>query len=673
MSPTSPLERQVRRVRRRLFLQTLLDALAWCWAGALLLSAGWFLLEPYLVPDAASWLRWAVAGGALGLGAVLAVLAAWWRAPSRLAAALALDQRYNLKERVTTSLGLTGSEFESAAGRALVADVNNRLMPLRVGERFPVRLHRSAAAVPAAVLLLVLLAVFYRPGPGTIRANDGNRPLTDDPAQRQAIDDAKKDLLKPPDNKKAEQKPRDPNLQKLDEDVAELAHQETDTKEQAAKFVKDAAKAEDAVREAEKQLAARGDALRDRLGQEDRLNNPERLKRKQNDPAKNLRDKMQDGDLKGAADELQRLGAMLDPEQQKRIADKLDKLKDKLGDRGLNDEERKRLQEEFNKLKDELLTDELKKDIQEALNDLEKALDALAEPEKREKELGNKLDEQRKKAEEDAKKREEEVKKAEEKAKEMEKKRDEAKDPEEKKKAEEQAKKAQEDARNQREQDQAERRKSEREMEQMRRELEEMKRNNEKIDQDMKQELKDLAKELGECDKAMKDGKDGEASKRLQEAREKLRRMTGDADRQRLLAQIQRLQAARQAVCQAMNGQGNKGDEGQGNGPGDDARGGGVASGRRALGKDEETKFHDVAAAPDSGKGKMRVTDFLNGDGGERGARGPVQLTDEMRIQAAQEGASALTRQRLERQSDTDRVRGYFDAMRGPEKPAPKK
>jgi hypothetical protein len=69
----------------------------------------------------------------------------------------------------------------------------------------------------------------------------------------------------------------------------------------------------------------------------------------------------------------------------------------------------------------------------------------------------------------------------------------------------------------------------------------------------------------------------------------------------------------------------------------------------------------------------MRVTDFLDGPGGERGARGPVQLTDEMRVQAAQEGASALTRQRLERQSDTDRVRGYFDNMRGPEKPAPKK
>src|SRR5262249_59144410 len=140
--------------------------------------------------------------------------------------------------------------------------------------------------------------------------------------------------------------PADPTRQQRDEEGGARAPQAPDTKEQAAKFVKAPARAEDAVREAERQPAARGAAPRARLGQEDRLNNPERLKRKQNDTAKNLRDKMQDGDLKGAADELQHLGAMLDPEQQKRIADKLDKLKDKLGDRDLTDEERKRLQAE---------------------------------------------------------------------------------------------------------------------------------------------------------------------------------------------------------------------------------------------------------------------------------------------------------------------------------------
>jgi hypothetical protein len=61
------------------------------------------------------------------------------------------------------------------------------------------------------------------------------------------------------------------------------------------------------------------------------------------------------------------------------------------------------------------------------------------------------------------------------------------------------------------------------------------------------------------------------------------------------------------------------------------------------------------------------VTELIKG-GGEKGGGSPLQMTDELRIQAAQEGASALSRQRVERQSDTERVRGYFDNMRGTKK-----
>ncbi len=165
----------------------------------------------------------------------------------------------------------------------------------------------------------------------------------------------------------------------------------------------------------------------------------------------------------------------------------------------------------------------------------------------------------------------------------------------------------------------------------------------------------------------MKGGNDGDAAKKLQEAREKLRQLTGDADRQQLLRQLQRLKEARAAVCKAMNGK-----PGNGNGNGDDAQGGGVAAGRRPLGQEEQTNHFDTKAPAETGKGPLRITDFLNGTG-EGGKGGPAQMTDEMRIRAAQEGASALTRQRIERPSDTERVRGYFDNMRGPEKPAPKK
>jgi hypothetical protein len=705
-----------------LFLQLLLDALAWSWAGALLVSAAWYVAEPHVIRDAAGWWRWALTGVALGTGTVVALLVAWLRVPSTLGAALALDARFSLKERVTTGLGLNAFEAETAAGRALVADVNNRLAPLRVAERFPVRLSWSAVAVPVSALLLVLLSVFYRPNLGGARAGDVDPQLTDDPAVKQAIEQKKKDLLKPSEDKPAAKRPRDPDLKKLDDDVADLAQEPTETKEQANKFIKDAAKVEEAMREAEQALAARKDAVKNRLNQENRLN-PERLEKKNKDgPAKDLQDAMKDGDFQRASDALKKLSMMLDPEQQKRIADKLKKLEERLGDPGLSKEEKDRLQEEFNKLNDELLTEEKRKDIQQALDDLEKALDNLAEPEKQEKKLAEQLEEQRKEAEKDAKKRAEDLAKAGEKAKEAQKKVDDlltdeqkkmrdrineldkkadevdkkegdpkkkeeerkeiekqkqelqkqsdekSKDLAEQKKAQEAAKDAEKAAADRKGQNKAASQKAERDQQKLRDELEEMKKNNERINQQAKDELKDLAKELKECDKAMKEGKEGEAAKRLQEAREKMQRMGGDADRQRLLEQIQRLQQARAAVCQAMNGK-----EGEGNGNGDNATGRGVASGERPLGKDEQTKYYENTDPSETRKGSKRITDFLDGDGGERGGRGPAKMTDELRIRAAQEGAAALTRQLVERPSDTERVRGYFDNMRGPEKPAPKK
>src|SRR6266511_141255 len=85
-SVPSLVRRQVTRVGRRLFLQTLLDSLVWCWVAALALAAGWFLLQPYVLQANPEWLRWTVAGGLLGVGLMVAVVLAVIRAPSRLAA-----------------------------------------------------------------------------------------------------------------------------------------------------------------------------------------------------------------------------------------------------------------------------------------------------------------------------------------------------------------------------------------------------------------------------------------------------------------------------------------------------------------------------------------------------------------------------------------------------------
>ena len=116
--PATPLDRQLRRVRRRMFLQTLLQTLLGCWLASFACSMGWILAEPFVVPGADPALRWTVVGGLLGVFAGLAIVLAVRRAPSRLAAALALDERFQLKERATTALTLSQTELASPAGQA---------------------------------------------------------------------------------------------------------------------------------------------------------------------------------------------------------------------------------------------------------------------------------------------------------------------------------------------------------------------------------------------------------------------------------------------------------------------------------------------------------------------------------------------------------------------------
>jgi len=144
----SHVHRQIARVSRRLFVQSLFDALVWCWAGALLLAASWCLAEAHVLSAPPSWLRWAIAGGLAGMGTVFAVVFTLWRWPTRLDAALSLDQKFGLKERITTSVCLTAAERASSAGIALLADVEARVAKLEVRGANPFALRWTALVVP---------------------------------------------------------------------------------------------------------------------------------------------------------------------------------------------------------------------------------------------------------------------------------------------------------------------------------------------------------------------------------------------------------------------------------------------------------------------------------------------------------------------------------------------
>ena len=111
-----PIELDLGQARRRLAVQTLLNRLIGCWAIALAIALGWFLVQPFAYPAASEGLSWIILGSLVGAGGLAALIWTWRTAPSRLSAALALDQRFDLRERVTSfaieTQGLDAAELQ---------------------------------------------------------------------------------------------------------------------------------------------------------------------------------------------------------------------------------------------------------------------------------------------------------------------------------------------------------------------------------------------------------------------------------------------------------------------------------------------------------------------------------------------------------------------------------
>ncbi|MHB1421843.1 MAG: hypothetical protein ACYC3I_01335 [Gemmataceae bacterium] len=567
-TPATPLDRQLGRVRRRLFLQILLRTLVWCWLASFACAVSWFLAEPFAVPGASPSLRWTVADGLLGMFTIVAVALAVRRAPSRIAAALALDEHFHLKERVTTALTLSQAELASPAGQALVADVHTRLGPLRVPERFPLRIPRLAALLPLAAVVLLLLEFFYKPAVTPTQA--GDRSLADSPVAQARIEKALRPLQHKPGTKPGE-RPKSEELQKLEAELDRLAQKPHDTKEQARELVKDLTNAEDEVQKRQKQLTDRIDALKEQMKQAQRLSK----KDPKDGPAKKLDKALDQADLKKAREEAERLGRQLQADEEAA------RLRKKMKDEKLTEEQKQEMREQLEKLKDQELNREQKEQLEQQIQDIKDKVERLTRSD-------------------EAKERLRELQ-----------------------------------------------RKGALDKEELERELDQIDKNMAKLDKETRQQLQELADKLGECRKCMQEGKEGEAAKKLAEAAEKLAQLDPNGECQDLQRQLQQLQEARTAMCQALDGKPVPG------------------AGKRPESKDGETGAKEEWAHSKMDKGRLQVIDHVAGDG-FKGPRKPADMSEEIR-RAAQEEPEALDRQRLPR-SASDMARGYFEKLRGPDR-----
>ena len=354
MSLLAPIEKSVRRARRRLFLQLLVKRLPVALSAALVLALAWVVCEP-LLGDYARF-RWPVVGSLVALATIAAV---WWSrrgTPGVTAAALEIDARFELRERLTTAVGLSEAERASPAGAAVLADALAKVTPIAVRERFPVRLTWPSAAVPALAALIALATFYPLNFLNEAAADDGSPAAKKAEAAADAPPDPKAAVPFTQRNKPAELAQRtdkSKELQELEEQINELIKKyDTDPKRESAEKLKEKitemTALEQKVKKFNEEKRDRLEKLEQQLQQLDRLNKDEKF---QDGPAKKLNEAMQKGDLSKAKDEL-------------------DQLKKKLKEDKLTPEEKQMLAQQFEKMKEQLQRNDAAKQREEKLQQM---------------------------------------------------------------------------------------------------------------------------------------------------------------------------------------------------------------------------------------------------------------------------------------------------------------
>jgi uncharacterized coiled-coil DUF342 family protein/uncharacterized membrane protein (UPF0136 family) len=343
---TSAVDRTVRSARRRLIAQRILDRLVRGLVGGLTVGLVWFLAEPLLVTPATVGLRWMVVGGILVVVAITGVMRAVRHAPARLTAALEIDSRFALQERITTALTLSPESRSTPVGLAVLADAEAHATPLRVQEQFPVRVSRSAAWIPALAGLLAVVAFVYHPvtdsplwAEGQNRAADPARstnptkPLSTTPAERKTRPD--------PDRPN-----RSPKVKALEAELDRLERLARESqREPAREKVTELTAAEDRAKALERETADRLARMEQKLRDLDKLSGSGEFEA---GPVKDLNDALASGDLQKAEQAVEELAKKirektLDPEQAARVAKQLERMQDELQRLVRNPEQRDKL------------------------------------------------------------------------------------------------------------------------------------------------------------------------------------------------------------------------------------------------------------------------------------------------------------------------------------------
>jgi hypothetical protein len=374
------IKRQVGRAHRRLVFQQFLFVVGWSLFATLLIAAVGLAVPRIwvLAVDQQAWdLSWV--GGGIAAGFLMAGLWTWIIRRSRLDAAIELDRRFGLKERVSSTLALGPEELDTEIGQALVTDAVRRVERIDVREQFQVK--PTWRALLPLVPAIAMGAVLYF-GYATQRAAEATSEQSAEIKKQIKVATQKlQEKIRETEKKAEELGLKDADaLKEINKELDKLANKNTGDRKDAMLKINDLAK----ELEKRKQELGGADKMKKEL---------DKLGKIQGGPADKLAESLKEGDFGKAQEQMKQMkedlkAGKLGEEDKQKLAKQMEQMKDALK-QGVQDakEAREKLQQEIEKKLEEGNIAEAAK-LQQQLDKMNENADQM---EKQMNELGDKL------------------------------------------------------------------------------------------------------------------------------------------------------------------------------------------------------------------------------------------------------------------------------------------
>ncbi len=353
------LHKHVRTARRRLAVQKFLRLASWCCFAVLTLAAIGVLADWYwsfAQMPVGVWL-----GAGFGIGLLVALVWTWATRLPLMAAAIELDQRFGLRERVSSALSLAPEDLETEPGQAVTRDAIRRVQHVHVPEHFGLSLDRWCW-LPMIPALVAVALVFLLPDSPAVQQAKA-KALEKEVVQRSAA------ALQ----RKLEIRKKQASEQGLTELADLLAKIEKGSQDLAKQQKVDQSKALVELNDLADQLKQK----RSKLGDPNELKKQfEQFKDLNPGPADKLADALKEGDLEKAMEEIQDLKdklakGELDKQEQQALANQLDQMKQKMEQAVQQHEQKKKeLREQIEQAK-QAGNDAAAQQLQQQLNQMQ--------------------------------------------------------------------------------------------------------------------------------------------------------------------------------------------------------------------------------------------------------------------------------------------------------------